>query len=191
MPAGLLDSDDQEAHWLFSTAYRLTTTDISLAGFTAAILLDASRWKPDADDELSPEDTAAAELAYTFGMTEVNTAPSLSSKHRKTVIQGLKKSFIGRGGDLLIIFQNTGSGEGTPLGDGPDAEHALNLVALLLDCINTAYAEADAEGADLLAGVSVVLEGFARSGMFRIEGVWDSGVQVSFEVQAFTDALPS
>lgn len=30
------------------------------AGFTAAILLDASRWKPDADDELSPEDTAVS-----------------------------------------------------------------------------------------------------------------------------------
>ena len=30
--AGLLDGDDEEAHWLFSTAYRLTTTDIALAG---------------------------------------------------------------------------------------------------------------------------------------------------------------
>jgi hypothetical protein len=106
------------------------------------------------------------------------------------LIAGLKHAFTGRGGDLLIIFQNTGFGEGTALGDGPHAERALNCVAMLLDAINTAYAEADAEAVELLAGVSVVLEGFARTGMFRIDGTWDTGVRVGFEVQAFTDALP-
>jgi hypothetical protein len=58
-----LDAHDDEAHWLFSTAYRLTTTDIALAGFTTAILLDASRWKPNVEEELSPEDTAVSFLS--------------------------------------------------------------------------------------------------------------------------------
>jgi len=56
--------------------------------------------------------------------------------------------------------------------------------------MRSAYAEADAEQVELLAGVSVVLEGFARTGMFRVDGTWDTGVRVGFEVQAFTDALP-
>jgi len=188
--SGLLDADD-DAHWLFSTAYRLTTTDIALAGFTTAILLDASRWKPNVEEELSPEDTAAAEIAYTFGFTEEMTPPTISRKHRSTVIAGLKKSFIGRGGDLLIIFQNTGYGEGTPLGDGEDAITAMNIVAMVLECINAAYCEAEDEAAEGLAGVSVVLEGFARTGMFRLSGNWDTGEGVDYEVQAFTDALPS
>lgn len=61
---------------MFSTAYRLTTTDISLAGFTSAILLDAARWKPNVEEELSPEDTAAAEVAYTFGFPDDLSPPT-------------------------------------------------------------------------------------------------------------------
>jgi hypothetical protein len=76
IPSELLDEDDEEAHWLFSTAYRLTTTDISLAGFTSAILLDAARWKPHVEEELSPEDTAAAEVAYTFGFPDDLSPPT-------------------------------------------------------------------------------------------------------------------
>ena len=80
---------------------------------------------------------------------------SISRKHRKTLIAGLKHAFTGRGGDLLIIFQNTGMGEGTPLGDGPDAERALNCVTMLLDAINT-YAPCRPDRRALLGGVEVV-----------------------------------
>mmetsp|Transcript_5960 Transcript_5960/g.8050 ORF Transcript_5960/g.8050 Transcript_5960/m.8050 type:complete len:220 (-) Transcript_5960:272-931(-) len=191
IPARLLDSDDEDSHWLFSTAYRLTTTDISLAGFTTAVLLDAMRWQPNPEDELSPEETAAAEVAYTFGFPESSTPPVISLANKSIIVEGLKHAFVGRGGDLLIIFQNVGSGEGSALGEGAGADRAMNIVAMVLDCVNAAYAAADAEGLEGLAGVSVVLEGFARTGMFQIAGSWDSGQQIQLEVQAFTDALPS
>mmetsp|Transcript_5756 Transcript_5756/g.6609 ORF Transcript_5756/g.6609 Transcript_5756/m.6609 type:complete len:233 (+) Transcript_5756:311-1009(+) len=185
------DADGDEAYWLFSTAYRLTTTDIALAGFTTVVLLDAVRWKPVEGDELTPEACAASEIAYTFGFPDDKAPPSMTGKHRMQWIECLKGAFVGRGGDCLVIFQNVCTGEGTELGEGPDAELAMTLVARTVDCINSAYADQDAAGVEGLAGVSVVLEGFARSGMFKLEGSWDTGSPIEFDVQAFTDALPA
>eukprot|EP00854_Cymbomonas_tetramitiformis_P008478 gene8478-10072_t len=59
------------------------------------------------------------------------------------------------------------SGDNSALGDGPEADVALNIVARVVDCINLAYSDLDGADCENLAGVSVVLEGFARSGMFK------------------------
>ncbi|KAK3238229.1 hypothetical protein CYMTET_51745 [Cymbomonas tetramitiformis] len=186
-----VDYPDEDAYWLFSTAYCLTTTDISLAGFTSAVLFDAARWRPVDGDELSPEVCAASEIAYTLGFPESKAAASVTSKHKREMLACFKHAFQGRGGDLLIVFQNMASGDNSALGDGPEADVALNIVARVVDCINLAYSDLDGADCENLAGVSVVLEGFARSGMFKVEGTWDNGETIDYDVQAFTDALPA
>lgn len=37
------------------------------------------RWKPNVEEELSPEDTAAAEVAYTFGFPEALSPPTCAA----------------------------------------------------------------------------------------------------------------
>lgn len=127
---------------------------------------------------------AAAELAYTFGFDD-GAAPTVTSQYRDTLSQALEKCFLCRGGDLLIVFQNVVPEKGDVAGDA-----AYNVVARTVDLINMAYASADEKELPNLAGISVVLEGFAHTGLHALTGKWDDGQVVSVEVMPFTDALP-
>jgi len=178
-----LPGGDDDAYWLFSTAYRLTTTDISLAGFTTVVLLDAARWR--GGEELTPEACAAAELAYTLGFDD-SVAPTVTSEHRASLSKALEACFVGRGGDMLLVIQNVVAEAGDM-----EKDAALNVAARTVDLINTAYASADAKELPDLAGISVVLEGFARSGLQQLSGKWDNGESINLPVMPFTDALPA
>mmetsp|Transcript_11304 Transcript_11304/g.29015 ORF Transcript_11304/g.29015 Transcript_11304/m.29015 type:complete len:227 (-) Transcript_11304:11-691(-) len=175
---GVLEDDD--AYWLFSSAYRLTTTDITLAGFTNVALLDAARWR--GGEELTPEACAAAELAYTFGFDDA-VAPTVTSDHADALVAAIEGCIAGRGGDLLIVFQNA-------MPEGGAEDTTMHVVARVVDLINRAYAAADAKETPHLAGISVVLEGYARTGLQHLKGRWDDGTEVLQQVLPFTDALP-
>lgn len=183
-------SQNEEALWLFCSAYKLSTSDIALAGFTQCVLLDAARWRA-GDDDLPPEMCAASEVAYTMGFDE-NAPDRIQWEQKNGLTKALMKSFCNRGGDLLIIFQNTIPedviGEGAP---GTATVDGLNIVARLLCCINEAYNAAEVAGYKDLAGVSCVLEGYARSGHSRIRGQWDTGEGIDYPVHHFADAVPS
>ena len=172
--------------------YRLTTTDIALAGFTNAALLDASRWR--GSNEQSAAEVAAAELAYTFGFPAHMKFPAVDDMHQDALVSALRQSFTNRGGDLLIIFQNTvvlDDTTTTRVDPTSGMEEGLNVIARCVDAINRAYASAEQAGDANLAGVSVVLEGFGRSGLPNLQGAWSHAQRVSFDVQPFTDALPT
>mmetsp|Transcript_69868 Transcript_69868/g.221375 ORF Transcript_69868/g.221375 Transcript_69868/m.221375 type:complete len:190 (-) Transcript_69868:30-599(-) len=145
---------DGEAWWLFKTAYRLTTTDIALAGFTQCVLLDAARWCG-GDEDLTPEMCAASEVAYTLGFPEDVTPQSITAEWKGTLCQALGKAFVGRGGDLLIIFQNAITaelgGDGQGQGAGKTNSQGMSVVCRVVDAINQAYAAADAQGLPDLA----------------------------------------
>ena len=99
--------------------------------------------------------------------------------------QALEKCFVGRGGDLLIVFQNAVPETGEFTEDA-----AANVMARTVDLINMAYTSADEKGLDNMAGISVVMEGFAKTGLHTLKGKWDNGKEVSVDVLPFTDALP-
>ena len=127
---------------------------------------------------------AAAELAYTFGFSDA-IAPTVTSEHMAALAESLEKCFVGRGGDLLIIFQNA-----VPETGEFSEDAAANVMARTVDLINMAYTSADEKGLPDMAGISVVMEGFARTGLQTLTGKWDNGKTISVEVLPFTDAMP-
>lgn len=137
---------------------------------------------------------AAAELAYTFGFPPHLKFPAVDDAHQDALVQALRNSFTNRGGDLLVIFQNTvvlDDTTQTRVDPTSGLEEGLNVIARCVDAINRAYAAAEQAGDANLAGVSVVLEGFGRSGLPNLTGAWSSAQRISFDVQPFTDALPT
>jgi hypothetical protein len=113
-------------------------------------------------------------------------APTVTSDHAEALVGAIERCITGRGGDLLIVFQNT-----LPEAAGRATEDAtLHVVARTVDIINRAYTAADDKELPNLAGISVVLEGYARTGLQNLKGRWDDGREVLFDVMPFTDALP-
>jgi len=127
---------------------------------------------------------AAAELAYTFGFSDM-VAPTVTSEHLDALTQAMEKCFAGRGGDMLIVFQNV-----VPVTGEFSQDAAANVVARTVDLINMAYTSADNKELPGLAGISVVMEGFSKTGLQALTGKWDNGKTISVQVLPFTDALP-
>ena len=146
-----------------------------------------SLWLHDSESRLlaPTQACAAAEMAYTLGFDD-SVAPTVTSEYRSSLAEAIEACFVGRGGDMLIVIQNT-----VPDSGDMEKDAAFNVVARTVDLIDKAYAAADAKELPNLAGISVVLEGFARSGLQELRGKWDDGESVVLPVMPFTDALPA
>ena len=70
-------------------------------------------------------------------------------------------------------------------------DKALEAAARVVDLINRAYTLADEEGYANLAGVSVVLEGYANTGLTKIDTRWDDSEGSTYEVAPLADIFPS